>query len=116
MGHFFDGVDLRTAHAVLTFLGVICSVFVMQSVEQLTEHGEPVLLAWCRRLLLTLLSLALLWSLAYSQVKQWQPWPPDVAVIAATDAIMVLWAVTIRLRIRRWGGEWKRHKYRIEHL
>lgn len=111
-----DAVDLRSAHAILTFIGVMASVFVMQSIGRLTEQGEPKLLAWFRRLILTLLSLAMLWSLSYSQMKQWQPWPPDVAVIAATDAILVLWAVTIRLRIRRWGGDWKNHKYKIEYL
>lgn len=116
MGHFFDGVDLRSVHTVLTFVGVLASVFVMQSVQRLTEHGEPSLLAWFRRLLLTLLSLAMLWSLSYSQVKQWEPWPPDVAVIAATDAIMILWAITIRLRVRRWSCDLKRRKYRVEHL
>lgn len=116
MGHLIESVDLRAAHVALTFFGVVASVFVMQLVEQLTEYGEPILLAWFRRLLLTLLSLALLWSLAYSQVKQWEPWPPDVAVIAAIDAIMILWCVTIRLRMRRWGGATKPHKYKIEHL
>ncbi len=52
------------------------------------------------------IALALLWSLAYSETKGWQPWPPDLAIIITIIALLMVRGAAIHARLLREGDRW----------
>lgn len=97
-----ESVDLTSVHTFLTIAGMLLALFVMQQ----TGHGnedrdDPPLVRWGHRVSLGSIALALLWSLSYSMTKNWQPWPPELALIMATIAVLSFRALAIHFHIRR---------------
>lgn len=86
---FLDSVDLKGAHFVASLLGVGLALYVMQ----LWGHGsvayEHFVVNQLRRTSLIILALALLWSLSYAEIRQWQPWPSDLLTVIAVDIFLL---------------------------
>lgn len=105
-----DRLDLTTAHTVLALLGAGLALYVMQLTSHVEEDRvDPVWLQWGRRLCLAAIALALLWSLSFSVTHSWQPWPPELALIIALNAIFIVRATAIHLRLRRDRLRERRH-------
>ena len=58
------------------------------------------LLIYTRRVSMMTLFGALLWAWSYCLTKGWEPWPANIAVIAAVDFMLLVRAITLRYRIR----------------
>lgn len=101
---WLEGFDLTAAHTVLALLGAFLSVYVMQLTHYEAEDDvDPPALRFARRFALALMAWAMLWSLSYSETKNWQPWPAQVLTIMAADAILFIRAIAIKARIKRTG-------------
>lgn len=87
----FDGVNLRAIHYLANLIGAGLALYVMQlwTVGSLSTLNDCWLSRQIRRLALWLLILAMLWSLGYSDAKDWSPWPSDVACILAVDLFLI---------------------------
>ena len=104
LSQVLESVDLTTAHTILTLLGAAVCLYVMALTSYENEDiNDPTLVRWGRRIGMGSISLALLWSLNYSMVKQWQPWPPELALIAALIFVFTNRAFAIHCKIRREG-------------
>lgn len=86
-----DGVDLSMVHFYACLLGALMALYV----GRLWSGGWiPLLTAdcWFAKFIgsaaLCVVSLAMLWSLAYSRTKGWQPWPPDLAALIGVDLLL----------------------------
>jgi hypothetical protein len=81
---------------------------------QLTHHEtedavDPWIVRKIRRIALALLALSLCWSVTYSYAHAWQPWPPELALIAAINLTLMIRIAAIWARIRRTGHHcWNR--------
>lgn len=85
-----DGFDLSVVHFVACLLGVFMALIVMQLWSNRSLIADDCVISyWSRRVGLCALALAMLWSLAYSTTKGWQPWPPDVAAKIAVDLVLL---------------------------
>lgn len=94
--------DLMAAYTILSLVGFFLTLYVMQLTSWAHEDlADPLPLRWARRGSLAAVALSLLWSLHYSVTKAWQPWPPELALIAGVICIMAVRAIAISARIRR---------------
>lgn len=89
-------IYLTEIHAVLCMIGCIGSVYLMQ----LTGHhgdevGDKPYMIAMRRVGLWVLALCLLWAVNYSDSKDWAPWPPDVAIVACVDFLIIVRSLTL---------------------
>ena len=91
INHFFESLDLRSAHWIVSFIGVFLCVFAMQS----WSHGivdvdnKFPIINGMRRVSLWLMALSFLWGLGYvEQHPKWQPWPPDLFAIIVVDIFL----------------------------
>lgn len=99
-----DGVDLSAVHTILALAGALLSVYVMQLTYYEAEDSEDHwIIRLGRRFALSVLALAFLWSLTYSETRQWQPWPPEIVAMAAIDLLMSVRVAAIWARIYRTG-------------
>ena len=91
--------NMTDAHLILSFIGVFLAVYLMQ-VKWIDAEDklDPVWLQHSRRLALVVIALGLLWGVSFQDTKGWQPWAPDVIVIAGFDLSMLLRAITILRR------------------
>ena len=104
INRLFEGADLTAAHTILAMAGFFLSVYVMQLTHWEAEDDvDPKPIRFIRRAVLALLAWAMLWSLSYSQDHGWQPWPAELLLMLAIDMILVIRAVSIKARIRRFG-------------
>lgn len=87
-----DGVNLTMVHFVACLLGALMALYVAKlwsrsMIPAMTPD------CWLARhvgnFALFVLSLAMLWSLAYSTTKGWQPWPPDLFVLLSIDVFLL---------------------------
>ena len=106
--HLLEGVDLTSIHTIFSLIGALLAAYTMQLTSHL-DIGDPWILRWLRRGMLAGLSLAMLWTVSYSATKQWQPWPPDLAVIIAISGMLLLRIVTVHMAMMRRGDRWPRH-------
>jgi uncharacterized membrane protein AbrB (regulator of aidB expression) len=100
--HALVGVDLNGIFAALSMIGTMLSAALMQ----VTWHSEgayndSMWLRWIRRFAIMCIGLALAWTLSYSLAREWQPWPPMVALVLALNVNFAIRIVTIKLRERR---------------
>ena len=101
MFDWIDRLDLSGVHIVATFTGMLLSIFASQAMWLDPESRRDCLLVRLgRRVMYPVLALSFLWSLDYSHVKGWQPWPPTVAIIIAMDFIIAMRIVALRHRQR----------------
>lgn len=99
-----DGVDLSGLYTVLSLAGALLAVYVMQATRyEAEDQSDPPVLRNFRTAGLAILALTFLWSLTFSETRQWQPWPPALATTFAIDALLVIRIIAIRARIRRVG-------------
>ena len=99
-----DGVDLTGAHTVLALAGALLAVYVMQLTHyEAEDRVDHWLIRRARRVGLALLSLAFLWSLTFSETRNWQPWPPEIVAFFAMDLLLAVRIAAIWARIRRSG-------------
>jgi hypothetical protein len=96
-----ESFDLRVVHALATLFGCFLAVYVMQlwGTGELTK-SEPRIFVQIRRFGLVALALTMLWSLAYSNQKGWQPWPPHLFIILAVDILMA--STVVSALLKRW--------------
>jgi cell division protein FtsW (lipid II flippase) len=76
-----EHADLRTAHAIAAIGGMMLSVLSMYNINpnfRMVTH-------YAYRVGFACIALALLWIFSYAQEKNWQPWPPQIALMAAVD-------------------------------
>lgn len=104
VSHFLDSLDLRAAHIVISIVGALLAVYVMQKTRyEADNRNDP---PWLRAVwtgVLGCLALCFLWSLTYGYDRQWEPWPPDLAKALTVDVLLALRAAAIILRVRRTG-------------
>ena len=95
-----DGYDLSGVHCFACLFGAIMAIYVMKLWDHgsVTLNGDCVIVQWTRRIALLLLTLSMLWSLAYSTQKGWQPWPPDLFALIGVDIFL---ASTILVAFKR---------------
>lgn len=100
-----EGRDLSTLHTALTLIGAGLAIYVMQLTSHEHEDApDPVWVQWVRRIVLGGIAMAFLWNLNYAHTKDWQPWPPELALMVATIGQLFVRAVAIHLRIKRDGS------------
>jgi hypothetical protein len=110
-----EGVDLSALFAAVVLLGAGLSIYLMQiSWQSDVERGDGTWLRYLRRAALTTIGLSFVWTLSYGLTKNWQPWPPVVAIIMSFDFYLAVHVVTIRLREynlrhRFMGKNWARN-------
>jgi cell division protein FtsW (lipid II flippase) len=111
-----ERLDLTTLHTVLTLVGALMALYVMQLTSHEREDDvDPSWLRWVRRGGLGAIALALLWSLNYSETKSWQPWPPEIALIIAIILTLIVRAAAIHARIWREGSRRRRSSTPVTH-
>jgi hypothetical protein len=99
LDHLFERVDLSGAFAAAVLLGAVLAVYLMQvSWQSDIERGDPTWLRYLRRTSLMGLALAFIWALSYSLSKNWQPWPPFLAVVVSADLYLAVRVITLHLR------------------
>ncbi len=95
-----DGIDLSLVHFAATLLGALMALYVA---KLWSRSMIPMITPECwlakhvGNVALFVLSLAMLWSLAYSTTKGWHPWPPDLFVLVAIDVFLL---ATIMLAVK----------------
>lgn len=84
-----DQANWTAIMQVVVLIGVMLSIFRMQTAEQLEEivgcnahHG---FLGTARRLGHFLTAIVLLWCAIYGYERGWQPWPPMVVFVIVFD-------------------------------
>jgi len=99
-----ENFDLSGVHTALTLLGAALAIYVMAltGYEHEDEH-DPVWLQWARRLVLVAMAWSCLWSLSFSESRNWQPWPPDLMMLMAMIGYLGVRASAIHARIWREG-------------
>ena len=108
LDHIMEGTDLSDVHAVLAFLGALLTILVMQTTSYVNEdRHDPQWVSWGRRASYAFIALALLWAWSYSEMREWQPWPPELALIAGIATLMSIRLVGMILHIRK---RRRRHK------
>lgn len=101
---FLEAADLTSVHTFLTIAGALLALFVMNQTSHLDEDkDDPFVVRWGNRISMGGIALALLWSLSYSQTKNWQPWPPELALIVGVIAWLAFRALAIHFHLRREG-------------
>lgn len=97
-----DSFDWTSVHFTLCFVGAILCLYVMKlfSTGALHVDGECFISHVLRRSSLVTLALSMCWAMTYSTNKGWQPWPPDVFVVAAVDLFMLA-PVVVAFRRKR---------------
>ena len=85
-----DGIDLSGVHFAACLMGALMAIYVMQlwSHGSLELQGDCFVAKYARRFSLLILTLSMLWSIAYSTTKGWQPWPPDLFGLLAVDLFL----------------------------
>ena len=105
LDHLLEGRDLTVAHMILTMIGFLLAIYVMQlTSHEHEDEDDPAWLQWGRRFALTGVAGSFLWSLSYSLAKQWQPWPPEIALHLALILMLLFRALAIHARIKREGA------------
>lgn len=99
---FADAVDLTGIHFFAALIGALTATYVMQlwTMDRIRIDGDCWVAFHLRRLALVGIALAMLWSISYSSVSGWHPWPPDVLTIVAIDALLVS-AIIVAVRRKR---------------
>ena len=99
-----EGMDLTIAHMVLALTGFFLSIYVMQLIRwEAEDDQDPPVLQSARRIAYAILAWGYLWSLSYGWTKAWQPWPAELLMMAAMNAVMTIRVFGIKARIRRSG-------------
>lgn len=99
-----ESVDLSSLHTSLTIVGAMLAVYVMTLTSYEHEDAkDPTWLRWARRSVLALMAWSFLWSLSYSETKNWQPWPPELLMIVSMIGYLSVRASAIHARIWREG-------------
>ena len=98
----FDGIDLSRVYFISSLAGSLMALYVMQLLahDAVKIEGDCWFARYARRFALAGLSLAMLWSLAYSTTKGWQPWPPTLACTIAVD-IFLISTIIVAIKRRR---------------
>jgi hypothetical protein len=104
IGQALEGVDLIRAHTLLTLVGAMLAVYVMSLTSYEHEDAkDPTWLRWARRSVLAMMAWSFLWSLSYSETKNWQPWPPEILMLLSMIGYLGVRASAIHARIWREG-------------
>jgi len=103
-----DGVDLSSVHWFACLFGAIFSVWVSQlwSTGSIKFENDCWFSRHARRIALTVLALSMLWSLAYSTNKGWEPWPPDLIGLLAVD-FFLLSTIIISVKRQINASDWR---------
>lgn len=100
---FLDQFDLVPIQIVLSISGALLSMWYIQLPTTLIT-GESRLLFCARRSGVALIAGGLLWSVSYGYYREWQPWPPYLAVLAGINLALtaaILTATAMRKRVQQ---------------
>ena len=88
---FVESLDLTAIYLILCIIGILLCLYVMQlfAIGVLEMIGDPPSAFWARRSGLAIVALSLCWCLFYSIQKGWQPWPPDLLLVAGLDLLLL---------------------------
>lgn len=108
--------DLRVPFTLLVLAGVALAMYVLSLTNYEAEDmDDPAPIRFAHRVGLGVLTYALLWCLSYLYAKNWQPWPPSLAIIAAVDFMLLTRALAIKSRIRRHGVKMGSPRFAEQH-
>mgnify|MGYP001178221290 CR=1 FL=1 len=97
-----EGIDFSTIHTVLCLIGALLAVYQMQLVSHEHEdRADPTLIRWGRRIALMTIAISLLLLVLYADARQWQPWPPQIALVLAVIVMLGIRVLAIHARIQR---------------
>lgn len=87
---WLDTADLVSLHFIACAMGVLLCLFVMQAIatEVIKFENECAISYATRRAALGLVALSMVWAMSYAARTGWQPWPPDLAIIASVDLLL----------------------------
>lgn len=104
---FVDRFDLTGVHVIATLLGMFLSIYASLVMWQDSEsQRDSRFVRLGRRIMYPMLALAFLWALDYSHIKNWTPWPPNVAITVAMDFIIVMRILALRARQKEISRRW----------
>lgn len=104
LNQWFDNSSFAVAHNVFCLLGVFLCLYVMQLWSSGAIQKDHPVIMQTRRGAMILLALALLWSLSYAYDKAWDPWPADVLIVIAIDAMLGVTIAAAAMRGKGLGG------------
>ena len=88
--HFFELLDLQPVHTGAAVAGLFLSAYCIALFNRRVFENESCFTARSLRMLAVLLfGLSCWWSLSYSELRHWQPWPADVVLLLAGDLYLV---------------------------
>lgn len=91
--------DPRNIHIILTIIAIGAISFMVESLlDIMHDRGDPPLLCRARRLSLAGMAAALTYTLYYSYIMNWDPWPPYLWILVTLDANLIIGCVTLRHR------------------
>ena len=100
--HRLEAFDLSTLHTALCLIGALLAVYQMQLVSHEREDlADPTPLRWGRRVSLMGIAISMLLLVLYADAQQWQPWPPQIALVLAVIVMLTIRILAIHARIRR---------------
>jgi hypothetical protein len=104
IAHFLESIDLTLVHFILGGAGTLLSVYAMKLIDWEAEDDvDPQWQRLLRRIGYVLMAWGMLWSLDYSFLRGWQPWPSELLTIFAIDIVMFTRIMGIKSRIWRDG-------------
>lgn len=86
LGDYINGLDLRQPHGLLAVIGIVLSLWCAQLWGRgFFGHESPEYVRVLQRFFFVTVPLSLCWSLSYSHVLHWEPWPSLVLLEFALD-------------------------------
>lgn len=89
LGEYINSLDMRELHGVLAVVGIVLSLWCAQLWGRgFFGHESPDYVRVLQRFFFITTPLALCWSLSYSHVLHWNPWPSFVLLEFALDVYL----------------------------
>ena len=96
---------VTSVYLALLLLGAMEIVWCMQLVARAEfVINDPPTIRWARRLSLLLTGMGLLWAIRYCIDRKWQPWEPDVMLVAGLDLYLGVAIYSAYHRMKRFAA------------
>lgn len=98
----FHDIDLVPFHFMLSVAGVTLCLWVMQlSGNNRIAKGEAPCLRVTRRVGIALVATGMLFSVRYSFIQGWQPWPPTIILYLGIDMALLATVISAHRRMQK---------------
>lgn len=85
-----DAINLVPAHMALSFLGFCLTMYLMALAHRgAIGVNDNDCVRFFRRLSMSVIAGAMLWSTAYGYNRDWQPWPPFLLMCFGVDMMFL---------------------------